>query len=346
MSTVSNKEPPDTEPTASPHAAQKVERSRARRLVVGIASLAALVAIWQIATTFVAYTDDAYVSSDFVAVTPQVTGVIVELSAKNNQQVRRGDLLAVIDKVPFQLLVDQKRAALREAEADHKVVGDDLANAQERLRRMTSALQDASAAEARAASATGNVGIAAQEGSADTGQQATAEQMAAREAVDKASDAAVKQEAVVAQAQAALALAEWQLGQTDIRAPVDGTVNNLSVGVGDTATAGKALIGIVDAAGWRIVANYKEGYIRKMEPGKTAWVWLDTHPWRFYRASVEGVTRGISRGPNQDGILPYVAPTTDWIRLSRRFPVTIKLVDPPSDLTLYMGSDASTLIFQ
>jgi len=44
-------------------------------------------------------------------------------------------------------------------------------------------------------------------------------------------------------------------------------------------------------------------------------------------------------------LLPYVAPTTDWIRLQRRFPVTLVLVDPPADLTLYMGADARTLIF-
>ena len=44
-------------------------------------------------------------------------------------------------------------------------------------------------------------------------------------------------------------------------------------------------------------------------------------------------------------LLPYVAPTTDWIRLQRRIPVTIVLVDPPPYGTLYMGADARTVIF-
>ena len=44
-------------------------------------------------------------------------------------------------------------------------------------------------------------------------------------------------------------------------------------------------------------------------------------------------------------LLPYVAPTTDWIRLQRRIPVTIVLVDPPPDAKLYMGADARTVIF-
>ncbi|WFU01450.1 HlyD family secretion protein [Rhizobium sp. CB3171] len=335
MSNTTSNEPIEPDPSAPPDV--PTERRRAFRLVVGIASLLALLAVWQVLTSFVAYTDDAYVTTNFVTVAPQVTGVIVSVDIANDREVRRGDLLAVIDKLPFQLVVDQRKAAVQEAAANHKLADDERKAAQDRLTAATTALQQVGNDQKQ-------VALTAADG--DSAQQrAAAEQAAAREAVDKASRSVASQDAVVAQAQAALALAEWQLSQTEIRAPVDGTVNNLSLSVGDTASAGKALLGIVDAAGWRIVANYKENYIRKLEPGKAAWVWLDTHPWRLYRARIEGVSRGISRGPDEDGILPYVAPTTDWIRLRRRFPVTFKLVDPPSDLTLYMGSDASTLIF-
>ncbi|MBB5574005.1 MULTISPECIES: HlyD family secretion protein [Rhizobium] len=333
MSNMTSNEPIEPEPSA-PLPAASTERQRAFRLVVGIACLLALLAVWQVLTSFVAYTDDAYVTTNFVTIAPQVTGVIVSVNVANDQEVRRGDLLAVIDKVPFQLVVDQRKAAVQEAAVNHKLVNDELKAAQDRLAAATAALQQASGDQKQVALTAADMVSAQQR-----------EQVAAREAVDKASQSVVNQDAVAAQAKAALALAEWQLSQTEIHTPADGTVNNLSVSVGDTASAGKALVGIVDAAGWRIVANYKENYIRSLKPGKAAWVWLDTHPWRLYRARIEGVSRGISRGPNQDGILPYVAPTTDWIRLGRRFPVTLKLADPPSDLTLYMGSDASTLIF-
>ena len=47
----------------------------------------------------------------------------------------------------------------------------------------------------------------------------------------------------------------------------------------------------------------------------------------------------------QEKLLPYVAPTTDWIRLQRRIPVTILLVEPPPGHRLYMGADARTVIF-
>ena len=44
-------------------------------------------------------------------------------------------------------------------------------------------------------------------------------------------------------------------------------------------------------------------------------------------------------------LLPYVAPTTDWIRLQRRIPVTIVLLDPPPDGLLFSGADARAIIF-
>ncbi len=57
---------------------------RAFRLAVGIASLLALLVVWEILTSFIAYTDDAYVTTGFVAVAPQVTGVIVSVNVAND----------------------------------------------------------------------------------------------------------------------------------------------------------------------------------------------------------------------------------------------------------------------
>jgi hypothetical protein len=55
--------------------------------------------------------------------------------------------------------------------------------------------------------------------------------------------------------------------RTELTAPVSGTVTSLTLHVGDTAQADVPLIGIVDARAWRIVANYKEGYIRSFAVG-------------------------------------------------------------------------------
>jgi len=123
------------------------------------------------------------------------------------------------------------------------------------------------------------------------------------------------------------------------------TITNLTTRPGDTATVNIPMIGIVDADAWRIMANYKQYYVRSFEVGGEAWVWLDSAPWHFYRAKITGIARGFSRDPQMPMLLPYVAPTTDWIRLPRRFPVTLTLTEPLPDLGLFMGADARVVIF-
>jgi membrane fusion protein, multidrug efflux system len=82
-----------------------------------------------------------------------------------------------------------------------------------------------------------------------------------------------------------------------------------------------------------------------MKVGQNAWVWLDTYPWQVHRATVQGIARGVSRDQGDRKLLPYVSPTTDWIRLQRRFPVTLVLQEQSPEIILHMGADARTLLF-
>jgi multidrug efflux system membrane fusion protein len=164
-------------------------------------------------------------------------------------------------------------------------------------------------------------------------------------AIAKAQTSISVHQAALDVAKADKATAEWKLSRTNVVSPTDGTINNLTVRIGDTATVSIPNIGIVDANSWRIIANYKQYYIRSFEVGETAWVWLDSEPWKFHRARITGIARGISRDTQAPMLLPYVAPTTDWIRLQRRIPVTIVLEELPPGGKLYMGADARTVIF-
>ncbi|HSY88154.1 MAG TPA: biotin/lipoyl-binding protein, partial [Verrucomicrobiae bacterium] len=94
---------------------------RARVLLVVGVVVAAFLA-YEIATYFVAYTDDAYVRTDLVAVAPEVTGPIISLYVHDNQPVKKGDPLFTIDPVPFRLVVDQQQAEINEAQA--QIVAD------------------------------------------------------------------------------------------------------------------------------------------------------------------------------------------------------------------------------
>jgi membrane fusion protein, multidrug efflux system len=320
-------------------------RRRGRVAVVGGGLIGAFV-LYEIITSFVAYTDDAYVLSDLVAIAPQVTGHVVAVHVGDNQPVKRGDLLLTIDPVPFQLAVAQKQAEVNASKAQIAADQDAIAAARDTYNSAAAARAYAQVTQERVARLTSTDDVSRQQldNANDTLRRAEAEASAAQAGIDRAHAMLTLHQALQARAEAELATAQWELTRTQISAPVDGNVTDLTLRPGDTAQQNVPLIGIVDAHAWRIIANYKQSYIRGFEPGHTAWVWLDSQPWHLHRARIVSVARGISREPESPQLLRYVAPTTDWIRLQRRFPVTITLVDPPPDLKLYMGADARTLI--
>jgi multidrug efflux system membrane fusion protein len=321
--------------------------SRLSRVLIALGGLAFALLLYEIAGELIAYTDDAYVRSDLVAVAPLVTGQIVAVHVADNLQVRRGDPLATIDPEPFRLLVAQKAAEVDEASA--QISGDQNAIAQsgDFATSAQSAADLAHVSQQRVAAlfANGDASRQALDDADDRARRAQAALDAAQASVAHAKSQVLIHQAAQARAKAERDTAQWQLARTQVVAPVDGTINNLTLRAGDTAVADRPFIGIVDAHAWRIIANYKQDRLRNFEIGKTAWIWLDSQPWHFHRARITGIARGISRNPQDEMLLPYVAPTTDWIRLQRRFPVTIVLDDPPPGLKLYMGADARAVIF-
>lgn len=323
-------------------------RARLRRVITVGGTLLALFALWEVTTYFVAYTDDAYVRSDLVAVAPEITGPIIALHVVDNQNIKKGDKLVSIDPVPFQLEVNQRKAQVDEAAAQLRVAQEELSSAKAALAASTSAHTYAAQEQARYSDlARDNYAPRAELDRAnDELRRAQAEMTISQVALVKAQTSINVHQAALEVAKAEMATAQWRLSRTDVVSPTDGTITNLTLRVGDTATINVPMIGIVDANAWRIIANYKQYYVRSFEVGETAWVWLDSSPWRLHRAKITGVARGFSRNPQAPMLLPYVAPTTDWIRLQRRIPVTIVLEEPPPGGKLYMGADARTVIFR
>jgi len=318
-----------------------------RRLITVGGTLLVLFVLWEVLTYFVAYTDDAYVRSDLVAVAPEITGRIIAVHVVDNQEVKVGDKLVTIDPTPFQLEVNQRQAQIDESTALVKVAQEELASSTAALEAATSAHTYAVQEQARYAvlAAENNAPRAELDRANDALRRTTAEMTIAQVGITKARTSINAHQAALALAKAEMATAQWKLSRTVVVAPVNGSITNLTTRPGDTATINIPMIGIVDSDAWRIMANYKQYYVRQLAIGSTAWVWLDSAPWQLHRGKVTGIARGFSRDPQAPMLLPYVAPTTDWIRLQRRIPVTIVLDGPPPQGKLYMGADARTVIF-
>ena len=338
---------PEPPPAAAPSVRPAVETSRLHRLLTVGGIILALFVLYEVFTYFVAFTDDAYVRSDLVAVAPQVTGQIVEVHVVDNQDVKIGDRLYTIDPEPFQLVVNQWQAQFDRAAAQLKVAQEELALAQAALQVSTSSHTYAVQEQSRFSDLAKRefAPISELDRANDELRRSKAEMTISTVAIAKAETDIGAHQAALELAKAQLASAQWNLDRTIVHAPNNGAITNLTIRRGDMATTGVPNVGIVDSDAWRIMANYKQYYIRDFKIGDTAWVWLDSSPWHFHKGRITGVARGFSRNPGVDKLLPYVAPTTDWIRLQRRIPVTIVLEDLPPGYKLYMGADARTVIF-
>ena len=294
-----------------------------------------------------AYTDDAYVTSDLVGVAPQITGRIVAVPIVDNQTVAKGTLLAEIDPTPFRLELAKQVAKRSEAEAQLAVDHD--------LVKSAKAARDEAAAKARLASDNLRRDHRSPPRGSCRVRRSTPRRPRRRKpprhlpAPRRQSPNSARWRHCTRRRSSRSPLRspylQWQLDQTKVLAPTDGTITNLTLRIGDQAVANQPLLGLVDAHAWRILANYKETVIRHMQVGRPAWVWLDAYPWHVHRAVIQGIARGISRRKTPNTLLPYVEPTTDWIRLERRFPVTLLLQNPNTEVILHMGSDARTLMF-
>ena len=97
---------------------------RRRRLLMGVLGALILAAIgilgipWIRLTLNTVSTDDAYVNGHVTFVAPRVSGQISRILVDDNYRVRKAELLAELDKEPFQIAVSQKKAAVDTAEAD------------------------------------------------------------------------------------------------------------------------------------------------------------------------------------------------------------------------------------
>src|ERR1700722_14895977 len=114
----------ETAPASGPVTQQARKATRTRKLlagVLGVAVLAILIVfgiprVKEMLSTV--STDDAYVNGHVTFVAPRVAGQIARVLVDDNNRVRKGELLAELDKEPYQIVVSEKQAAVDTAEAD------------------------------------------------------------------------------------------------------------------------------------------------------------------------------------------------------------------------------------
>ncbi|QEE30796.1 biotin/lipoyl-binding protein [Terriglobus albidus] len=138
--------------------------------------------------------------------------------------------------------------------------------------------------------------------------------------------------------------AELNLEWCQVRAPFDGYAVNMNISEGAYAHPGTSMFTLVDTGNWWVLANYRESKLKHIRPGDHVEVYLMEHPSQRFDGVVDSVGRGVfpEDGAVTNGF-PNVDRTLNWVHLSARFPVRIRVTDPNPDL-FRVGATAITVV--
>jgi multidrug efflux system membrane fusion protein len=301
--------------------------------------------------------DDASIDADILHVAPSVGGRVIELPIEENQLVAEGDLLFRIDPEPYEYAVRQADAALAiaraEVDSEQRRINTETANfavAKQQVSRAKTNYELAFRTVDRLRPLEGKAYVPTQE--FDRAQvtlrdsetsliQARDQERAAGSAINTLDRA----EADVQAREAALAIAERDLRQTVVRAPVAGRVTSMNVTVGEVLAPSQTLFTLISTEKWFAVANMREAALNHIEIGDCATVYSMIDRKTPIAGRVMSTGWGVQA---QDSAivarsLPYVARDMDWVHVAQRFPVRVVLEDPPERL-MRIGASASVEI--
>ena len=276
-------------------------------ITLGVVVLALLAALLMYALYLTKpWTRDAYVRANVVGVAPRVAGPIVQIPVKDNQAVKKGDLLFQIDPRTFQAALDQAKGVLAQTEAK-------LVDLEANAKRAVDLLQ---------------------------------QNVISREQYDDQVQAFEAAKADVEAAQAAVENAQLNLEFTTVVSPVDGYLTNINTSPGTYVAAGQQLLALVDTSTFWVAAYFKETQISHVQPGDKVRVTLMGHNGQPFEGEVVSTAWGIFVQDGStvgEQMLPDVPQTIDWVRLPNRFPVRVHITGQPP-VPLRIGQTASVAV--
>lgn len=276
-------------------------------------------------------TDNAYIQQDSISVSPDVSGRIVEVRVRENQRVKAGDVLFVIDQEPYRNAVEQANAALATARVQVATLSTDTGSA---------------AADIESA----NADIALAQGTYDRQSALWKKGFTTRAALDAAAHEVAAAKARLATARASAAKASSQLGsgvvgsgvpaavqvamaerdkallnlaRTVVRAPHDGIVSQTSrLQVGNVTPTGVPALSLVISDQPWVTANFKETDLAGMRVGQAAELKFDAYPGLKLCGRVLSI--GAETG-SEASILPAQNANGNWVKVTQRVPVRVAI---------------------
>ena len=347
-----NDAPPPESPAAEQHESRAPPtrgwRERLRLpLMIGVPVIAGGAALYfYLANLGYESTDDAYLRAAQVAISPNVSGRVIEVDVHDNQPVRRGETLIRLDERPFRIAVEDARARVANARLQIESLKATYWQRMADLRSAQSTLEYQKREYERQAHllASGISPRSLVERTLDARNQAQQNVLSDQQQINATlaslggdPTTPADQHPTVQEAQAQLDRALLNLSYTTIVAPIDGIVTRVEeLQAGDYINAAAPAFVLVSTQDVWIEANFKEVQLTHMLPGQSASVRIDAYPGRVIRAKVVSISPGTG---SQFSLLPPENATGNWVKVVQRLPVRLR----PED-TLAVQSGLSVLV--
>ena len=314
-----------------------------------------LVALWVVSSWYVqsgryVTTDNAYIKTPVIAVSPSIDGRVVDVAVRENQTVKKGDLLFRLDPKPHQIQVrmtDSRLAAVRydieTMRADYRQTLSEIAEAQinvdfyKRQFDRQKKLQRA------------GVTTSARVEQAEFDHNASRQRLAAlRQKIRKVlaglggdPNQVIEAHPLYLQAQADHDAALLNLAFSEVRAADQGTVTRLRMESGEWVEEGKPVFGLIAGGEIWIEANLKETQLTHVRVGQQVTFEVDAYPGQELRAKIHSISPATGA---EFAVLPPQNASGNWVKVVQRIPVRLEIEQDATTPPLRAGMTASISI--
>jgi membrane fusion protein, multidrug efflux system len=300
-------------------------------------------------------THDASIFAYSAAMASEISGRITQILVTNDQDVAKGDPLLLIDPQPFEFQLRQARAQVAALKAQIALTGrqvtaqgsgvqaaesqvqrarDQLKYAQDTRQRLEPLVKPGFVTQQQLDEAKTNESTA-QASLQNLTQTATQ----ARQAVGDT----LSLEAQLQGAEAAEANAARNLDLTTLRAPFAGKVVGLQIAEGTFAIGGHPLFSLIKSDAWYAIADFRETELPRIAVGDRATIWTMSESNKAFSGKVESLGAGVQSTDQGGPGLPVVGRDLNWVVVAQRFPVWVRLDNPPP-FAMHVGLTASVKV--
>jgi membrane fusion protein, multidrug efflux system len=318
------------------------KKSPVRLIIVSLVLIAGAFYGWKKITYAMHHesTDNAQVETLLVPVLPRVPGYVKQISVRDFDSVRAGDLVAQLDDAELQSQLLQMEADLSSAEAEISNAKAALNNAIVSLKvnrgnielatirqqkaekdynRDKNLINDQAITQRQLDDSRFNVESASQQVSNSKNELTAAE---SRIGILQAS--VRKAEATLVARKASIEQQKLKISYTQIYAPLAGKIGKKNISEGQFVQAGTPIFTIVNDTSFWVVANFKESQIRKLHPGMEVDIELDAYPNLKLKGKVESLSDATGA---RFALIPPDNASGNFVKVTQRIPVRIEFLN-------------------